>query len=351
MKISVINRRVAWAVLGCTVLAGFVGFGFCASEASAANILVSGGSSLRLYNPSGTLLFTYANDLIDARGVAVDPSGNVYVADYGGASGGSIRKYNSSGVFERNVMDNTWNLTGNGSNLSRGVSLTWNTAYNALSACLDVPGTQYGGTFAVLDPNATNTVVPPTAPVQFGNNYWGLTYVDRGGYPRARIYAMANTGAEWYAQTFYENMDFAGPEANWLTSPQGGQAWQIGVKESGQTPTLFAGNSNNQLMKIVMSGTLDINYDSGRSTLVSTGLNQPWGVAYDSGLNSVFVANNGDGTIARFDADSGAPVGTPFSVSGARYLASTTIAVPEPSTYALLLGGAAAALLVRRKKT
>jgi WD40 repeat protein len=95
-------------------------------------------------------------------------------------------------------------------------------------------------------------------------------------------------------------------------------------------------------------GKYDVSFGVG-STIIG-GLSSPVGLAV-SGLD-LFVANSGNGTIGKYDATNGAALNTSFitGLSSPAYIAFGSVAVvPEPSSYAVLVGvGALGVALLRR---
>jgi len=139
------------------------------------------------------------------------------------------------------------------------------------------------------------------------------------------------------------------------------------------TGTLVYGNNTNPTDPTALHGVGGIAI-SGNDLFVSDGINiiheynattgAPVGTdVLVSGLagcsalaisgNDLFVAYNGGSTIGEYDATTGAPIGTGTLISsglhGADAIAVETQAAPEPSTWAMLLGGLGVLTFLRRR--
>lgn len=314
-------------------------------SASSAQVYVSGGNTLSLYSESGSLLQTFASDLADARGVTVDPSGNVYVADYGSALGlGSIRKYDSSGAFLGNVLTSSYYAG------ASPIALGWSLSLNGLITTMNINPTPAGGgavgAIAVLNPNSTDATLAVNGSV--GTDYFGVAGVQKS--TGDVIYANANivAGPDGFYQIF-DGTTAAYSGSNYGTSysptgPNSGFAGIIAgvaVKDDGigdNDLAFVASPTANLLQQVDNTGAV--------TSLVSSGLNQPTGVAYSPASDTLFVANFGDGSISQYDLF-GSQVGSSFTVpTGATYVAM----VPEPSTMALAGMGLAAALWFAKRR-
>jgi len=281
-----------------------------------ANLLVSSGSTLRLYTTTGTLITTYATDLSNAQGVAVDPSGNAYVSDLGGSR---IRMFDPLGGFVRNVMDATYG----GGTAPLPFALAWNPTVNGLAATVSNVTTAGNTRMLNFDVTTSNTIIGLGQ--SLGGNYEGLTYKNEFG---GILYATVSNVGQFFNAT--------GPAFN------GG---------------FFTGDTGAQLKGIAISPLVDRKYiadfannrvyitQGSGSPGITTGLNQPLGITYDPSLNNIFVANFGDNNIKQYDSD-GVFIAT-ITVP-ASYLAYT--AIPEPSTLALGLVALTALGLRRRRR-
>ena len=78
------------------------------------------------------------------------------------------------------------------------------------------------------------------------------------------------------------------------------------------------------------------------------------GIAFDSTDSYIFVADSGNGTVTEYNALTGQLVDTFTGFCDDSYLAdpasSGSLPVPEPSTYAMLLGGVGLLLFVNRRR-
>lgn len=305
MKTSTRNLLAALAVSAITI------------GSAQANLLVSSGSSLLLYDNSGNTLRTYATDLSNAQGVAVDPSGNAYVSDLGGSR---IRMYDSAGAFVRNVMDATYG----GGTAPNPFALAWNPTVNGLAATVSDVTT--AGNTRMVNFDITTTNVNIGAGQSLGGAYEGLTYSSGSG---GILYANVSNVSQFFTA--------------------GGPTFAGGY---------FTGDSGAALKGIAISPLVDRKYiadfanskiyitqGAGSPSINGNGLTNPLGITYDTALNNIFVGNFGAGNIKQYDSD-GVFIGT--INAPASYLAYTTV-VPEPSTLALGLLALTALGLRRRR--
>ncbi len=111
------------------------------------NIYVADYASLSVdeYNQSGSLIFTYNNGLTDPVDVVTDSSGNVYVANYGAAGSANVVEYpaqsntptascNTNLANEGLAVDKTGDLFVSGNN-SSGTGNIWEFAPGGLASC------------------------------------------------------------------------------------------------------------------------------------------------------------------------------------------------------------------------
>ncbi len=71
-----------------------------------------------------------------------------------------------------------------------------------------------------------------------------------------------------------------------------------------------------------------------------------------NGEADIYVADSGNGTVSEYDAVTGAFIQTYNGFCDPNFLAvlPSSLPVPEPSTYALLLGGVATLLFINRRR-
>jgi len=88
---------------------------FAISSAHASLLISYNTTSLGLFSDTGSLITSYSTSLVNPQGVAIDNSGNVYVAEFGtpGLFDGNVKMYDLvSGAFIRNVVAGSYNFTG-----------------------------------------------------------------------------------------------------------------------------------------------------------------------------------------------------------------------------------------------
>ena len=88
------------------------------------------------------------------------------------------------------------------------------------------------------------------------------------------------------------------------------------------------------------------------TTLVSgTALNVPRGIVLANSEADIYVADSGNGTVSEYDAVTGQLIQVYTGFCDPNFLAvlPASLPVPEPSTYALLLGGLGVLLFINRR--
>ena len=259
------------------------------SVTASTHLYISHGTALSKYTISGSLVADLATDLSNARGVAVDPAGNVYVSDLGN---GRIRMYDASGIFVRDVMDATYG----GGTTPQPFALAWNATAGGLAATVsDV--TNAGNTRMVnFDVSTTNTIIG--AGYSLGGNYEGLAYAANG-----YLYATVSNVAQFFTAN--------GPAYGGPLGVTGASALK-GIAYKDATDEKFIVDFNLGRVSVLNADT----------TLI-TGLTTPLGITYSPVLDTLFVANWGLGEVLQYTT-AGVQVGSAFSVPGAAYLATRT---------------------------
>ena len=260
------------------------------SVTASTHLYISHGAALSKYTISGSLVADLATDLSNAQGVAVDPSGNVYVSDLGN---GRIRMYNAAGTFVRDVMDATFE----GGTTATPFALAWNQTVGGLAATVsNVNGTTRMVNF---DVSTTNTIIG--AGQTLGGNYEGLTYSTAGV-----LYSTVANNVQYFSAA-------APTYAGGLYSPLNGESFKgVAIKDAADQKFL----ADFALSKITR-------LDGITPTDIITGLTNPLGVTYSTALDTLFVANWGAGEVRQYTT-AGVQVGSAFSVPGAAYLATRT---------------------------
>jgi sugar lactone lactonase YvrE len=251
----------------------------------------TGEGTVAIFDPgTGKFLGDIATGLTNPEGIAFDSSGNLYVAS--DTASGSIIQYSGTALTNVNTAYAT------------GLANPYGVTVNALNT-LFVSATGNGGAlFTISGAGATPSLFnpsfsPETAPtgpqgVVIGPN--GDLYVvyNNAGTPQSAQITLAGTGA------------VVGPLGTTLTLPEG-------LTFDGNKNLYVADFGANMVTEFTFSG---FNSNTGLYTYSSTS-------TYGTGSGPTFLA---------FDPLSGG-------------------AVPEPSTYALLLAGVAALYFVQRRRT
>lgn len=286
-----------------------------------ANLFIANGTNLSLYTNSGTLLTNFATDLSNPQGVAEDPSGNVYVSDLGN---NTIRMYNSSGTFVRNVMTSAYSGTGT----PQPFALTWNGNTNKLTASVSSSGGLYGSHIVDFDVSGTNISSGAT---DVGGNYEGLAYNN------TVIYAAVGANIQWFSTN---------PNAH------AGTLAYAGVAGSAFKGFAYNAGADRKIVADFGAGLVtQVGWNDPVN--IATGLNQPMGVIYNSSLNQVIVTEFGAGKVNFYNFTTN-NLDSSFSLApglAPSYLAYTSNAIPEPATWALLALGLTVVVTLRRRRS
>ena len=287
---------------------------------SVANI---GNNTVTKYDAAtGTYQSTFNS--ASAAYIAFDSSGNQYVTDYGG---NKVRKYDAAGqqIWQRSeasllaplgiAFDSSGNFwVGNGQGLRYPLSTDQSTGVV----------NQFDSSGGFLQAFTTNSIRGPFAENPVAD---GLAFKNNGD-----LYiSLFNTNqVAKYSSGVLSTFIISG-----LNSPGG-----IAFDSAGY---LYVANSGaNNIIKFDSSGT--------PVQTISTNLNAPRGIAFDSAGN-LFAANAGNSTISKFDSSGGFLSSISTGVNVPIGIAINSVAVPEPSTYALaaIASGVMAALARHRK--
>jgi DNA-binding beta-propeller fold protein YncE len=250
---------------------------------------------------------TFLSGVVDPVGVAVDPSGNVYVTQFG--SNGTIGKYDATGSFLSSID---------------------NLGYLPYSIRFDPAGTLY-----VADLNGsvirryTDTLSPLSNWATTAGSPTSIQFTPQG------FVLVANAGTGNNAQKF----SLSGVSLQTIGSaPTLDQPHDAVTAPSGDI--LVASRGTNAVVKYDSAGSLlDADFISGFD---------PYSILVDG--STLFVAAHDLGTIRRYNAATGAFLGDFAVGSLPTYMAVNPAAVPEPSACVMLaIAGAAGALTARRR--
>jgi sugar lactone lactonase YvrE len=263
-------------------------------------------------------------------GVAVDSSGNIYVADQGNHR---IRKITSAGVVTT--------LAGNSQGYSDGTGT--NASFNApYGVAVDSVGTVY---VADANNNRIRKITPLGVVTTFASGFSGPigiivdssgnVYVSEHGSSH-RIYKITSAGvvstlagnSQGYSDGTGTNTSFNAP-------------WGLAVDSSGN---LYVGDyTNNRIRKITSAGVVTTLAGSSQGYSDGTGTNasfdRPLGVALDS-TGNMYVSERGNNRIRKITlgADPNIYAGTPITgtllTSFNPSLSSSTITIPASTTNA-----------------
>ena len=315
------KTRISRASLPVTMtLAALVmGGSFTATQAA---IVVSSSSGVYRYSPGGTLEHTYVGTTSNWQGVAVDNStGNVYVADQ--ANNGPLVQYAYDGTSpSKTIMSSTY--AGNIAKATIGV--TFNNGLVIANPYFYPLGAAEVSGFNPANPTDTT---PTTGNSFYPSNATGITASSVAG----RYYFTDFTGIVWQLNNF----GIGGtPSATAISSGLSGGV--RGLALSADESTLWvADQSGNKV--------ITINIATGAATdFITTGVAGATDVLRVGGDLFVSTSTGVDqyttgGVLVQNDL---------IALGDSRYLA---YAVPEPSTYGLvMLAGLAAARHRRRLK-
>jgi hypothetical protein len=262
----------------------------CGTLTSRADIyLTYGNNSLGLFTDAGVLVRNVATNLSNPQGVAVDGSGNVFVADYGNKC---VRMYDISGNFVRDVVSTNYS----GGSTPSGLAVRAN---GQLIVTLNLGNDPAHDQFVTFNTAATDDWSTYNHYGTFGAGY-------RGGYfstSQNRFYASLDGWVQYFDGL---SLAYAGN-----AFPLGGAS---GITMDG-SGNLYAVSYGGYITK--WDGVNAQNY-----AFIKTGLNFPLGITYNSAANDLSVANYTGGNVQSYDLNGGL-LGS-FNVDHPAWLAHTT---------------------------
>ena len=295
-----------------SVAAGVATF-FTFSIAHADPIYVSDAASNEISILNGTSVTSFGSPALDEpTGVAFDPTnGNLYVANSGD---GTVSEFTPGGMLVNADVS---------SGLGDAEGMTFDSA---------------GDLFVVSKST--------------GNIY----EISAGG--TQSIYATDVTGINDVAFDKSGNLFVSTGSDNGITVITPGKLSSAltvnGPKLNGPDGLAFDANGNLYVVNDFDPSVEKITSGSTGSTLVNgTGLDHPRGIVFANGGADIFVADESNNTVTEYNALTGALVYTYTGLPcGPSFLAdpSGSLPVPEPSTYAMLMGGLVAVYFMNRRR-
>jgi DNA-binding beta-propeller fold protein YncE len=285
--------------------------------ATADSLYISNGYSdtISVINGSGgsiTDTFGSSADLDDPTGVAFDPvNGNLFVANSGN---GTISEFTAAGVLVN-------------PDYASGLGDAQGMAFDS-SGNLFVASKNTGNVFEVASGGATSiytTDVTGINDVAFDKA--GNLYVSTGSSDGITVTTTTK---------FSGNLNVIGPALN---GPDG-----LAFDSQGN---LYVVNDFDPSVEKIAPGGIG-------STLVNgTDLSTPRGIALNNAQTDIYVVDQNNGTVSEYNILNGDLVNLYTGFCGPNFIAdlpSGSLPIPEPSTYALLLGGVGALYFFNRRR-
>lgn len=282
--------------------------------ASADSVYVSDGgyNTVSIINGNSvSTLISGSPALSDPTGLAFDPlNGNLFVANSGT---GTIAEFTSSGVL----------VNGNfASGLGDAQGLAFDSQGN-----LFVASKNTGNVYQVTPGGVVSTYVSDVTGINdVAFDQAGNLFVSTGSSNGITVTTTTH---------FSANLTVIGPG---LHGPDG-----LAFDSQGN---LFVVNDFDPSVEKITPGGIG-------STLVSgTALSIPRGIVLNNSQTDIYVADSGNGTVSEYDAVTGQLIQVYTGFCDPNFLAvlPASLPVPEPSTYALLLGGVVALLFMNRRR-
>ena len=280
--------------------------------ASADSVYVSNGgfNTISIINGGSTTSFGSAA-LSDPTGVAFDPlNGNLFVAN-GGT--GNVAEFTSAGV----LVNGTY-ATG----LGDAEGLAFDSQGN-----LFVASKSTGNVYEVASGGAVSTYVTDMIGINdVAFDKAGNLYVTTGSNDGITVTTTTN---------FTGNLTVVGPG---LHGPDG-----LAFDSQGN---LYVVNDFDPSVEKIAPGGV------GTTLVNGVALNTPRGIVLDNSQADIYVADSGNGTVSEYNAVTGQLIQIYTGFCDPNFLAvlPSSLPVPEPSTYALLLGGVGVLLFINRRR-
>ncbi len=282
--------------------------------ACADSIYVSDGGFNTISIINGSSVSSFGSPALDdPTGVAFDPlNGNLFVANSGN---GNVAEFTSAGV----LVNGTY-----ASGLGDAEGIAFDSQGN-----LFVASKNTGNVYEVAPGGGVSTYVTD------------VTGINDVAFDKASNLYVSTGSSDGITVTtttkFSGNLTVIGPG---LHGPDG-----LAFDSEGN---LFVVNDFDPSVEKITPGGVGV----GTTLVNNVALSTPRGIVLANGEADIYVADSGNGTVSEYDAVSGAFIQTYTGFCDPNFLAvlQSSLPVPEPSTYALLLGGVAALLFINRRR-
>lgn len=291
------RRKAIAALLPAVLLAS-------AGQAQTLYVSVNGGGTIQQVSSTG-VVSGFATGLTAPKGVAFDSRGTLYVAE------------NMSGTLQSVISKVS----------SGGVVSTFATGFQRP---LDIAFHPTSGDLYVADSNGIIRKVSGGVVSEFAtglNEPFGLAFNSSG------ILFVANRNNDTISQMNMSNGTFT-TFASGFNDPN-----DITFDANGN---LFVSN--------FAAGTVSKVTPGGTVSLFASGFSSPVGLEFNPVTGSLFVVNQGTNSISEITPGGSITTFATNISSGPQYLAFTPSAIPEPSTYAAIAGGAMLGLAIWHRR-